>query len=154
MARMVTELNVIKIDEEAVPEGAEWRGEFVQWGDKQKKVFIEKIPVSEVRRLIDPQTKGPMYKRGAGGVTLNTVHTERVYTGEEKEREFIKINMGNGTDRKHYDFRVSAEELERRTKQKRRDEALEKIADLAAEHPDGIEGLLSGKAQKPKKDAA
>lgn len=156
MARVkTTELNVIKSDTDTAPTGSEWRGEYYQWGDKQKKVFVETFENAEVRAIIDPTTGGPMYKRGAGGVTLNSKMTERVVLGHG-EREFILVDFGNGQVGKQYTFRETPEEIERRAKAARRQANLEKLLDLA-EEGGGIEKLLADEPAKPakkQKDAA
>lgn len=153
MAKAVAESTVIKSDTDTAPAGAEFRGEYVTWGGKQKKVFVEKYENAKLVPLIDPHTKQPMYKRGAGGTVLNRVMTDRVVESIE-EREFIQVDLGNGQVTKQYNFRESQEELDRRERQKRRDNALNELLDRIADEPGGIDALLDAadKAETPKKE--
>src|SRR5688500_7766225 len=141
MAKAVTDLNVIKSDTDTEPQGAEFRGEYVQWGTKQKKVFWEKYEVAEQRAIVDPHTSGPMYKRGAGGTVLNSVMKERVVL-DVLERDFILVDQGNGQVTKHYQFRTSPEELAARARQKRREAALDQLLDKVADTPGGLDALF------------
>ncbi len=140
MAKPVTVLNVIKSDTDSTPEGAEWRGEYYTFGGQQKKVFVESVEKSEVRPRIDPTTGGRYYKRGPGGTTLDTAHTERVVLGTE-EREFIVVDLGNGTTRKQYQFREDPTEAIEREKKVRRAKILDQLFEKA-EAAGGLDALL------------
>lgn len=159
MGRLNTNLKIVKSDTDTAPDGAEWRGEYYNWSGVNKKVFVEKFENAELEPIIDPTTKGPMYKRGAGGVTLNSVMTRRVVK-DEGEREFILDDAGNGIVRKQYNFRESPEEIARKEREARRKAALDRIADLAADNPEAFNAILAGddeaeaRPRAKKKDAA
>ena len=166
MAKAVANKKVVRVDTETTPEGATWNGEYINWGGVQKKVFVERIETAEMRPLKDPHTGTVMYKRGAGGVTLNRYHTERVVTGYI-EREFIVDDLGNGQTDKVFGFqwqvsldgerkqipgrlgfRPNPQDVERAQKEARRKKFLDELFEKA-EAAGGLDALLEGDDEPP-----
>jgi hypothetical protein len=147
VAKARTRRQVIKSDTDTTPDGAEWRGEYVNWGGEQKKVFHEKREIAKSEPIIDPETNRPMYKRGQAGQTTGQVYRIRTVVGHE-DREFIQISLGNGMSTKHYDFRESQEEIDARAKRARREQLLDKLFEKA-EAVGGLDALLEDDEPDP-----
>lgn len=130
-------------------EGATDTGERIKWGGKERIVYTVTEPITKVVPLVDPQNGGRMYKRGAAGQTLNSVHTERIDTGETRTREFIVESLGNGmTTRVFKGFRPDPLEAERERKKQRRAEFTDALFERS-EAAGGLDNLLEEVATAP-----
>ena len=148
MAKIKTKRVIVKSELDPGIDAIE-TGERIIWGGKERKVYRIEEPITKVVPLVDPQTGGRMYKRGAAGQTLNSVHTERVDTGEVRVREFIVDDLGNGkTERIFKGFRPDPRDAERKEREKRRQKLMDEIVDRA-EAAGGFDALLEDVATTP-----
>lgn len=137
------------------PRGAKFTGEMIEYGGEQKPVFRERKPAyrrSEVVPLRDPDTGRVVHHDGPGG-TKGLPVRERVVNvdpdSDEAMREFILVDLGNGTAKKEFNFREDPEKVAERQAKAERDARREALLDrLVDADPAKIAELLGEDAAK------
>jgi len=138
----MSSLGIIRGDTNTPPDGAKWTGETVEWGGESHRVFQERRPVYRKVEVQDPTTGQPMYKRGPGGIVLNSVMTRTIVEGYT-ERRFILVDQGNGQTHKLYeeDYREDARVVTEREREARKRSFLDRLFEKA-EAAGGLDALL------------
>jgi hypothetical protein len=141
------------------PRGAKYTGEVVSYGGVEKHVYRELKPThqrSEVVVVRDPDT-GRVVSHDAPGGKSGLPLRQRVETipGDSPEayREFILVDLYNGTVKKEFNFREDPEKLARQKKEAamaaRREAVLDRLVDADEETLKKVLG--DGAAEEVKK---
>jgi hypothetical protein len=138
---------VVRSDTTTTPQDAEATGEYIVYGGQRKEIFRETRPIYETQQILDPTTGQPMYKRGPGGITLNSIMTRRVQVGTET-KDFLQMELGNGQTVKVYDFRESEESIRHREREARKSRILDQLVDRLADSPGALDAVLNGEFPK------
>ncbi|MFW6010491.1 MAG: hypothetical protein ACOC9H_01100 [Gemmatimonadota bacterium] len=131
------------------PRGAKYTGETVNYGGEQKHVYRELKPLhqrSRVTAVKDPDTGRPVMHPAPPGAAAIPQRQRTEPLGPEHEeawREFILVDLGNGTVKKVYNFREDAEKLAERRRAAERAAKREALLDrLVDADPESLAAVL------------